>query len=467
MKKNLLYTLYSAVFIGMCLVPSALMPFVKADSDKEKRKSAEFPSVTDEKGKVNFEFFQEFENYFSDHFAFRQQLVTADGRIKTAVFGTSPNQDVISGKDGWLYYGETLDDFLHINNLSDRSIGNICYNLDMIADYCAEKDVQFLFTIAPNKNSVYPQYMPSHYIPSGEPGNYERLADALSSRAYWVDMKETLKNTSSGIPLYHKTDTHWNNMGAYAGHARLMAALNRETCPAGTSWYTKSNARLGDLAAMIYPAEKAKDTQVYNDYQFTYIYGRTFRRLDDMTITTKCSGKEDHLLMFRDSYGEAILPYMAECFGSAEFSRFVPYELYSVNEGAVIIEIVERNLGDLQKYAPIMAAPEAELPEISSSSYTSSDIIVKTETNAGMTHIFGELPEEFFSGSHTEIYISCGGSSFKAFNCFEDKLLDREDEVSDRGFSLYLPPEQLPDDPHITITAVSGGSKAVSADINL
>lgn len=467
MKKNLLYTIYSAAFIGMCLVPSALMPFVKSDTDKEKRKSAEAPKLTDENGKLNFGFFDDFEDYFSDHFAFRQQLVTADGRIKTTVFGTSPNKDVITGKDGWLYYGETLDNYLHINTLSDRSISNISNNLDMINDYCTENGAQFVFTIAPNKNSVYPQYMPSHYVESGQPGNYERLADTLKSKSYWVDMKETLKNTRSGIPLYHKTDTHWNNMGAYAGHARLMAVLGKEVCPAGTSWYTKNNARLGDLAAMIYPAEDAKDTQVYNDYEFTYSYSRTFRRLDDMIITTKCSGKDGSLKMFRDSYGEAILPYMAECFGSAEFSRFVPYDLYTVSGGSVIIEIVERNLGDLQKYAPIMAAPEAKLSNISAASYAGDDIIAGTETNGGMTHIFGELPTEFFSGDFTEIYVSCGGCTFRAFNCFEDKLLDREDEISDRGFSLYLSPEQFPEDGRITITAVSSGEKAVSADIQL
>ncbi len=461
MKKNMLYTLYSAAFIGMCLVPSALMPFAKADSDKEKRNLAEAPKLINEDGKLNFDYFEDFENYFSDHFAFRQQLVTADGRIKTAVFGTSPNKNVIAGKDGWLYYGETLDDYLHINTLSDRAISNISHNLDMIYDYCTERNAQFIFTIAPNKNSVYPQYMPSHYVESGRPGNYERLAYALSSRSYWVDMKETLKNTNSGIPLYHKTDTHWNNMGAYAGHACLMAALNKSVCPAGTSWYTKTNDRLGDLAAMLYPAEDAKDTQVYNDYQFTYSYRGAFRRLDDMTIRTVCGGKEGTLKMFRDSYGEAILPYMAECFGSSEFSRFVPYELYTVNGGSVIIEIVERNLGDLQMYAPIMAAPEADLNGITPSQYVGENIIVKTEINGGMTHIFGELPEEFFSGSFTDIYVSCGGRSFRAFNCFEAKLLDREGESSDRGFSLYLPADAEQTD-NIIITAVSG-DKAVSA----
>ncbi len=66
--------------------------------------------------------------------------------------------------------------------------------------------------------------------------------------------------------------------------------------------------------------------------------------------------------MYRDSYGEAILPYMAECFNTAEFSRSEAYDLSGVGEGdTVIVEIVERNLDRLQKYAPVMAAPEADI----------------------------------------------------------------------------------------------------------
>lgn len=125
MKKNLLYRLYSAAFIGICLVPAALMPIVKADSDKEKRELSSAPKIKTEDGKINFNFFSDFETYFSEHFAFRQQLVTADGRIKSSILGTSPNSDVIVGKNGWLYYGETVDDFLNINTLSDRAVNNI------------------------------------------------------------------------------------------------------------------------------------------------------------------------------------------------------------------------------------------------------------------------------------------------------------------------------------------------------
>ena len=449
MNKNNLYRLYTAAFVGICLVPSVLMPFIKPFDSKEKRKLAEKPQIKNEDGSLNFEFFDDFDNYFSEHFAFRQQLVTADGRLKSALFGTSPNSDVIVGTDGWLYYGETADDYLNINTLSQRSIINIRHNLDLVEQYCEQNGMEFIFTVAPNKNSIYPEHMPFNYVPANAPDNLGRLTVNLSECSYFLDMKSVLTSAQSSIPLYHKTDTHWNNLGAYVGHAGIMNKLGREKCPSGSSWTTR-NDRLGDIAAMIYPSESAKDTQVYNDYEFKYQYQGHFRALDDVTINTVCENGQGALTMYRDSYGEAILPYMAECFASAEFLRSTPYQIDGLSDRVLIIEIVERNIGNLQKSAPIMTAPQTELPD---DAETFSDAHAEIQTNGSYTHIFGELPERI-TGDDISVYVTVNGITYKAFNAFEDKLLEREDETSDRGFSLYITADGDVTAENITVSAV-------------
>ena len=432
MKKNFLYRLYAAAFVGVCLVPSALMPVSKPDPDKEKRTLAELPKAKTSDGSLNFDYFSQFGDWFSDHMAFRQQFVNANARLRAVLLNTSADDDVIVGSDGWLYYAGTVDDYLRLNTLSDRGIGNICRNLRLISDYCSENGAKFVFTVAPNKNTLYPEHMPYNYVPAGGESNYEKLAEELAGEDFFCDMKKTLLETDSSIPLYHKTDTHWNNLGAYAGHVKLMDMLDRESCPTEGGWFTR-NDRLGDLAAMLYPAEKAKDTQVYNDYEYTYSYVGKFKALDDISIRTRCENGEGSLLMFRDSYGEAILPYMAECFSEGEFSRAVPYRLDRAADRSVIIEIVERNLGDLQKYAPVMQAAEVDMAGIPCSCDE-----IRIDKAGQLTHIYGVLPDECFSGSRSEIYVTVGGKTYSAFNCFEDKLLGRDDETSDNGFSLYI-----------------------------
>lgn len=462
MKKNILYRVYTALFIGMCLAPAALMPAIKGSDSKEKRELAEMPKVKTEDGKLNFEFFDQFSTYFSEHFAFRQELVTADGRLKSAVLGTSTNPDVIVGKDGWLYYGPTADDFLGINTLSDRGINNITGNLRMIDEYCTQQGSSFVFTIAPNKNSIYPEHMPFNYVKSGGKNNYERIAEDLSGAGFWCDMKETLLNADASIPLYHKTDTHWNNLGAYAGHVGLMGALGKEPCSPGTKWSTRDD-RLGDLAAMIYPSEDAKDTQVYSDYQFTYNYMGRFKALDDLDIRTSCQNGQDGLLMYRDSYGEAILPYMAEVYENAQFSRLVPYRLDQLGGRDLIIEIVERNIGDLQQYAPLMPAPETEAPA-ANAVYVGSEAELRQESSGAYVHFYGVLPDQCFDSDSAEIYLTADGRSYKAFNAFEARLLDREGEVSDNGFSLYVPTENIPEGCTVTLTVASSTGRAIQVN---
>ncbi|MBR5513457.1 MAG: hypothetical protein IKV85_05670 [Ruminococcus sp.] len=449
MKKENFYRIYAAAFIGVCLVPAVGTPFFKGDAAKEKRELAKFPSLVQE-GKINVNFFDEFETYFSENFAFRQQLVNADGRLKSALTHTSANDDVIVGKDGWLYYNETISDFQRINTLKIREINGIANNLRIIDKYCKIKGADFIFFSAPNKNTLYPENMPYNYIQTDKKSNLENLTETLSADDFYMDMKSQLEALNSSTALYHKTDTHWNNFGAYAAHTMLMNKLGKGSCGVGNGWYT-ANDRLGDLAAMLYPVEDAKDMQLHNDYEYEYTYTSRFRGLDDVSITTENLNAAGNLIMFRDSFGEAILPYMAEQFATAEFSRAVPYNLTKVKEGdSVIIELVERNLGNLLKSAPVMEAPVVGVFDIEAEKGDSSDAVLKIAENNGMTHIYGILPESFFKGENYRIIVEAEGTSFEAFNCFEENQL-KEYKCNSYGFSLYLPKETNTDIIKVTV----------------
>ena len=460
MNKKILYRLYSGAFICACLVPSVLMPFVKADDSKEKRALAEVPKLKEEDGSFNFDILSDLGDYFSEHFAFRQQFVNADSRLKTSFAGTSPNTDVIAGKHGWLYYGETSDDFLNINTMNSRQIYGICHDLRLLNDYCASYGAEFIFTSVPNKNSLYPENMPMNYVPADSKGNYELIADELSGDSFFLDMKSALAGTSSSIPLYHKTDTHWNNLGAYAGHCAIMTKLGKSPCPAEDGWHTEQNARLGDLAEMIYPAEPPKDTQAFSGHQFAYQYQGHFRALDDITINTVSESGQGSLLMYRDSFGEAILPYMAEQFASAEFSRVVPYRTDSIANGnadTVILEIVERNLPRLAKEPPVMPAPLTELPAVSSDYGTTDGTEVYITKDGSRNFITGALPEALFTGGEYRVILTAGGVSYEAFIA---------SEYSDCGcgFSAYVPDEFVSAG-DITVTVENAGGNALFVTI--
>ncbi len=484
-KKKLLYSAYSAIFIGICLVPSVMMPFSKAKGASENRALAERPSLKTDDGKINLDFFSDFDEYFSEHFAYRQQLVTLDGKIRSEFFNSSSNKDVIVGSDGWLFYEPTSNDFMNINTMSDRGINNIVHNLSLLSSYCNQQHATFIFTVAPNKNSIYPEYMPYNYIKTENPGNLEKLEAVIQKKQHehtqqvissgeldsgyfhYCDLKKALLNakSESKSPIYHKTDTHWNNIGALEARNALLSLSDVTDGFYDSQWENKKDWS-GDLAEMIYPSDVPLDNQYYIRYNFTYQYAGRFRGLDDINIQTTCAdhcvGRSGKLLMYRDSFGEAILPFMAQSFGSAEFSRAVPYNTSSITQGVtVILEIVERNLENLQKYAPVMPAPvydgtldcDAEC----------SDFSVKAEKSGEFIHIYGELGNDFFTDDNARIFVTINGTSYEAFNCFEDKLLDKEGTSSDNGFSLYITDNdgEVPDLSEIKISVLSENGQCV------
>ena len=77
------------------------------------------------------------------------------------------------------------------------------------------------------------------------------------------------------------------------------------------------------------------------------------RTAEDILIeTTKADAPNGRLLLCRDSFGNALHPFLAEDFRETVITRQMPYPLEQVQEGdTVIIEIVERNLPNLLKYA--------------------------------------------------------------------------------------------------------------------
>ena len=129
----------------------------------ENRSITQKPFVYNQEG-LNWDYLREVGNYFEDHFAFRQELITMDSIIKAEIFGIASVSDVIVGKNGWLYYTATLDDFQHKDIVSDRMLFNIAHNLLLMQQYTESLGIKFLFTVAPNKNSLYAENMPERLL---------------------------------------------------------------------------------------------------------------------------------------------------------------------------------------------------------------------------------------------------------------------------------------------------------------
>ena len=117
------YKLYIVIFMVMCILPFAGMAVAKTETTTENRTMAAFPSFMEE-GKWNVNYLQDLGAYFEDHYAFRNLLVSVDSQIQAKLFKTSNMDTVIVGKNDWLYYTASLDNYLGQNLMSDQEVYN-------------------------------------------------------------------------------------------------------------------------------------------------------------------------------------------------------------------------------------------------------------------------------------------------------------------------------------------------------
>lgn len=431
--------IYVGFFFVLCLIPSVgmLLPQTQG-SATENRKLALWPQLRTEEG-WNTDFLSEAGEYFQDHFGFRQQLVTANALINGKIFGVSTADGVIQGKNGWLYYKDSLSDYLGTEPMSERALFNVAHTLSMMQDYTEKSGAKFLFTIAPNKNTLYGENMP--YYDSmivSEDKNMDRIEAYLEKEnVNYVNLKEILE--SSDEVLYHERDSHWNNKGAALAGDALMTALDKEHTDYTKESYEECVDFTGDLDEMLYPLALTEEKEIYYDKADVFAYVGEVESNFDPKITTVNPGSTGSLVMYRDSFGNAILPFFANSYANAYFSRGIPYQMTDLAEhqaDTVIVERAERFLPEMAENPPQMEAPQLTVgavmePEMEENARNT----VTAEVQGDLVKVSGLMDEAILDTDSRIAIRRNGGDTFEAFPL----TLGQEDgSSSDYGFLAYF-----------------------------
>lgn len=442
MKKKVMYCIYLATILFLSLLPFAGMSVAATNETTENKELVEFPKLRTD-GKWNVNFLQDLGGYFEEHFAFRQQLVAANAVLKSSVLGVSSSDQIIVGKEGWLYYTGTLDDYLGENGMSDRGISNAVYNIGLMQQYIESKGSKFIITIAPNKNSVYSNNMPFYYR-QGEENNYSKIRPLLDAAGiHYVDLYDIFQDSEE--TLYLKEDSHWNNKGALLVCRRLMDALGKDYDASMYSGYEVRKEHMGDLAEMLYSVAAQPEEDVYYDQIPIYAYMNDAASAEDDWIETINPSREGTLLMFRDSFGISMLPFLANEFEYGYFSRLVPYNLGNLDKyhpNYVIAERVERRISFFAENPPVMEGPLRTTQNLTAAA-TGTTLSAKAD---GSWYVLEGTIDPDFAVPDSNIYISLrseGGESV-TYEAFRTSVAE-EDGWNDYGYKLYLQGTSVPE----------------------
>lgn len=301
--------------------------------------------------------------YVRDHFALRSTLIKAHARLAHDLLGVSPSPAVWLGKDSWLYYTDdgAREDLLN-DPLPEGYLAAWVRALDHTEQWLTRRGIAYVVVIVPDKHVVYPQYLPSGVRPRAGATRIDQVVRALTERTQVpvIDLRAPLQDAARGERIFHRTDTHWNDEGAYVGYDLVMRAVHARVPAAGAPVpradfrQTRRQTPGLDLAQMLNLGDRLDEQRVDLEP------GRPRRAVvrsppgaspaDEVgdLITEIPGSTQPRAVIYRDSFATALVPFLAEHFSRARFlwQRAVDPELVSAERPSVVIhEIVGRRFG--------------------------------------------------------------------------------------------------------------------------
>lgn len=362
--------LLSVVFLALLALP-ALTNVLHIDTTVaggENRDLAAFPTAELEWSSVR-SFGSRFEAYFKDHFGFRAVLIRAHALLDAEVLHVSPSPTVLWGREGWLFYADDggSEDILADERLTDAELGTWRKILVDDRDWLRARGVEYVFTLAPDKHAIYPEYLPLSIHRLGGQSMMDQLTDYLRSHTdlVFVDLKTPLLAAKARERVYDRTDTHWNRRGAYVGYCAIMNAVASRVPGVEPPWPAtdfepvQRHTHGQDLAEMLGLSD------VIPEEELTLVPLRPRRARVTEPANPSPNGDEGYLVteipgstlpravVFRDSFTSRLYPFLSEHFSRTVYlwqNDVDPSVVLKEGPAVVIHEIVGRHLTSLVPY---------------------------------------------------------------------------------------------------------------------
>ena len=317
-------------------------------SDMENRLLAQSPEVSTDTV-MNGEFQDKLETYLSDQMPLRDGLYALKVDYERLMMKTYQN-GVYFADDGYLIQ-EYKQNPVQINN-----------NVTYINDFAKNVDVPITFMLVPTASAVLSDSLPAGCLNDDQLDSAELIKSKLDSKIDLITPYDRLKAAAGDRQLFYRTDHHWTAQGAYEGYCELMKALGKEPASADYEYDTFSGEFYGTLyskapsavqkadtftapknASGEYKVEFAKEqedprtligmydvTKLETKDKYATLFGGNFSHF---TIKSNAANNE-HILVIKDSYANAVLPYLADSFSTIDVvdMRYYHMEEQTVSE---------------------------------------------------------------------------------------------------------------------------------------
>ena len=266
---------------------------------------------------------------------------------------------VLIGKDGWLNFNSdgNLEDYQNSNLFIDKLEG-IHQQITMLNQKLKARGIMLIVVVPPNKETIYSNKVPDEIKKLGDRSRLDlflAMFDKPDSPIV-LDLRPALKHASGDYQVYYKTDTHWNAYGAYVAYREILNRASQvypdlQPYSLNEFEFTETPPTPRDLARIMggdFLTESGSAAQP--KFQSTTFFER-IQPLSNISMSWSNDINKRKLLIYHDSFGDALNSYLQYSFSEAVYVRNGTYEcpttgawIDTFEPEVIIIEIVERNL---------------------------------------------------------------------------------------------------------------------------
>ncbi|MBZ0112552.1 MAG: hypothetical protein K8J08_08835 [Thermoanaerobaculia bacterium] len=299
-----------------------------------------------------------FERYYDDHFGFRKTLIRWSNRLRFFLHENPLDAEVVIGKSDWLYFnaGEGLvDDWRAIRPFSPDELAEERQQLVNRKHWLEQRGIHYLFVIAPDKHSIYPEFLPSSLRRAATRDRTDQLIDSLvhTTDIEVLDLRPVLRAAKTEVNVYPSNDSHWNDRGAYIAYTEIQRRI--------AQWYPTAaplpedafeitlQRRQGDLARML-----SLEDSLLASVEWWQPRNMRAQRIDAGSRPPGAADRRmifeipdptlPRALMFRDSFAEKLQPFLNEHYRHIAYywTNFRPKVVLAERPELVIEERSER-----------------------------------------------------------------------------------------------------------------------------
>ena len=291
---------------------------------------------------------------------------------------------VVIGDNYMTYFADCLPDYTGSNLISDAEIAALTVRTEKKINNLRSKgsNSELIYLLVPNTIKIWSNYVPKRYTEhKGDSLLTQWKAGVTAGGATVIDLTDVMMANKTGeLKIWHKTDSHWTEYGAYLGYTALMNHIAQKfpdaaPRPSSDFEFYNQEVNFGDIYATLgLNLSDLRETTTFANFKFdpphyNADYNTGHVNLYDQDCTLKMSARLIHArvsfahttktnltglnlpsaYVFRDSFEGSLHAFYTDRFSTATFKSMWNYnfnatEIANLNPDYIIYIVSERTI---------------------------------------------------------------------------------------------------------------------------